>query len=269
MAGDWLKMRHDLADDPAVIRLASSCGLDEFAVLGRLHVLWSWADRHTADGHADGLGLAWVDRKVRHDGFAVEMVRVGWLEETGSGLAFPRFDRHCSDTAKARALKKDRMQRCRGAARATEAPLEKRRVEVPPPPRARARGEQDPAGWETLRDAWKAGPGEPWTPPDPPDEAVERLSEPGWLDAALKAIARLRGCRYFDTPVGLHQFCGPRFVKRVNEGRYDTPKKPKGGKADPWQGDKPELQAAWTDADRKRFEATKRAMAAKMREAAT
>jgi len=221
MAGDWLKMRHDLSDDPAVIRLASACGLDEDAVIGKLFRLWAWADRHTEDGHAEGVGLAWVDRTARHQGFAGEMVRVGWLEETGQGLTFPRFDRHCSDSAKARALKKNRMERCRGAARATEAPLEKRREEYPPPPPACAGAEPDPSKWATLRDAWKNGPGAPWTPPDPPDEAVARLAEPGWLDAAIVAIGRLRGCQFFKTKVSLPQFCGPRFVKRVNQGRYD------------------------------------------------
>lgn len=224
MAGDWLKMRHDLPDDPAVIRIAAVFGIEEDTVVGKLHRLWSWVDRHTTDGHADGVSLPWVDRLVRLDGFAVEMVRVGWLEETGSGLAFPRFDRHCSDTAKARALTKNRVERHRNAASVTDALPEKRREEVPPPPRARARGEPEPAGWETLLAAWKAGPGEPWTSPEAPDEAVERLSEPGWLDAALKAVGRLRACRYFETKVGLHQFCGVRFVKRVNEGRYDAPK---------------------------------------------
>lgn len=104
-------------------------------------------------------------------------------------------------------------------------------------------------------------------PPEPPDEAVERLSEPGWLDAALAAIGRLRACRYFDTKVGLHQFCGPRFVSRVNQGRYDSPKMPKGSRKPP-EDDKPAPQAAWSEADRLRFEATKRAMAARVREAA-
>lgn len=247
MAGDWLKMRHDLADDPAVIRLASACGLDEFAVLGRLHTLWSWADRHTTGGHAEGLGMDWVDRKVRCDGFAVEMVRVGWLEETGSGLAFPRFDRHCSDTAKARALTKNRVERHRNAASVTDALPEKRTEEYPPPPPACA-GEPDPGSWATLRDAWRQGPGAPWTPPDPPDEAVARLAEPGWLDAALSAIGRLRGCKYFTTPVNLPQFCGPRFVRRVNEGRYDDlnpDKKPSRRQADGDRVSAAEAAEAW------------------------
>jgi hypothetical protein len=221
MAGDWLKMRHDLGDDPAVIRLAAACGLDEDAVVGKLHRLWSWADRHTTDGHADGVGLAWVDRTARHQGFAAEMVRVGWLEETGQGLSFPRFDRHCSDSAKSRALTKNRVERHRNGASVTDSLPEERREEYPPPPHACAGEAPDPARWATLRDAWRNGPGAPWTPPYPPDEAVERLADPGWLDGAIAAIGRLRGCKFFRTKVTLPQFCGPRFVKRVNEGRYD------------------------------------------------
>lgn len=221
MAGDWLKMRHDLADDPAVIRLATACRLDEDAVIGKLFRLWSWADRHTMEGKADGVGLEWVDRTVRCPGFAAEMVRVGWLEETGHGLTFPRFDRHCSDSAKSRALTKNRVKRLRNAPSVTGALPEKRREELPPPPPACAGNVPDPARWAVLRDAWKAGPGEPWGPPDPPDEAVARLAENGWLDDAVQAIGRLRACAYFQTRVGLPQFCGPRFVKRVLQGRYD------------------------------------------------
>ncbi len=36
MAGDWLKMRHDLADDPSVIRVAADLSIDEDLVMGRL-----------------------------------------------------------------------------------------------------------------------------------------------------------------------------------------------------------------------------------------
>jgi hypothetical protein len=221
MAGDWLKMRHDLGDDPAVIRIAAACRIDEDSVVGKLHRIWSWVDRHTTEGQADGLGMDWVDRTVRCPGFAVEMVRVGWLEETSQGLSFPRFDRHCSDTAKARALTKARVKRFRNAASVTEALPEKRREEIPPPPPACVR-EVPAERWEILRTAWNAGAGERWTPSEPPDEALERLSEEGWLDEALNAIARLRACKYFRTAVGLPQFCGPRFVRRVLQGRYDS-----------------------------------------------
>ena len=52
MAGDWIPMRVDLADDPAVISIATATGLDELAVVGRLHRLWSWANRHLTTGAA-------------------------------------------------------------------------------------------------------------------------------------------------------------------------------------------------------------------------
>ena len=36
MAGDWIKMRMDLPEDPAVYRLARITGLDRLSVVGRL-----------------------------------------------------------------------------------------------------------------------------------------------------------------------------------------------------------------------------------------
>jgi hypothetical protein len=80
MAGDWLKMRHDLADDPAVIRLASICGLEEDAVIGKLFRLWSWADRHSKDGQVEGVDLAWVDRLARRDGYGAASTRRGGMD---------------------------------------------------------------------------------------------------------------------------------------------------------------------------------------------
>ena len=35
VAGDWIPMRTDLAEDPAVIAIAAATDLDEFAVVGR------------------------------------------------------------------------------------------------------------------------------------------------------------------------------------------------------------------------------------------
>ena len=137
MAGDWLKMRHDLADDPAVIRVAADLSIDEDMVIGKLFRLWSWADRHTTDGEAEGIGQAWVDRLTRCEGFGAALERAGWLEKKTGGLCFPRFHRHCSDTAKARALTAQRVKRSRNGASVTQALPEERREteEVPPPPR--------------------------------------------------------------------------------------------------------------------------------------
>jgi hypothetical protein len=277
MAGDWLKMRHDLADDPSIIRAAADLGIDEDAVLGKCFRLWSWADRHTTDGQASGIGLAWVDRLTRCDGFGAALVRAGWLDELDGGLCFPRFDRHCSDTAKQRALdsrlkaeKRDVRQRagqkpdkCPDAIRTT-AGLEKRRVEVPPPPREAAQGEPEDTdgGWLAFRKLWNAGTGRPWKPGAPPDGWSERVADPGWLEQAREAVARLPRCKFFSDPVTLPQFVGPKFVPLCLGGQYDAAKAKRGGR-------EPEARTVtpWSGEDMERVEATRRKVLEALKEA--
>jgi len=102
MAGDWIKMRVDLADDPAVIKMSNLLQCDEDTVVGKLHRLWSWADRHTIDGITDGVNEAWIDRYVSMKGFAASMVVVQWLIVTDDTIELPNFDRHNGSTAKKR-----------------------------------------------------------------------------------------------------------------------------------------------------------------------
>lgn len=112
MASDWLPMRLDLLDDPAVIACAAATGLDEYAVVGRLLKLWSWANRNTTDGNAScnavGVTGAWVDRYCNATGFAAALLAAGWLFEADPAfpgvLAFPKFDRWNSQGAKTRVL---------------------------------------------------------------------------------------------------------------------------------------------------------------------
>ncbi|WP_236225358.1 DnaT-like ssDNA-binding domain-containing protein [Pseudomonas pseudonitroreducens] len=113
MAGDWIKMRTALADDPAVIAMADRLGLDEFSVVGRLHHLWSWADSQSRDGHAVGVTVRWLNRYVQCDGFAEALAHVGWLTIDDQGIRFPNFDRHNGESAKARGLAKNRKEKQR------------------------------------------------------------------------------------------------------------------------------------------------------------
>jgi hypothetical protein len=115
MAGDWIKMRHDLADDPAVIGIAAELGIDEFAVIGRLHRFWSWADRQSRDGHAVGVTKTWLDRYIQRDGFADAMVKYGWLEVQNDGITIPKFDRHNGNPAKERVLAAERKRKQRSS----------------------------------------------------------------------------------------------------------------------------------------------------------
>ena len=111
MAGDWIKMRANLGGDPAVNAMARTLKLDTFSVVGRLHVLWAWADQHTDDGQLPLTEPEDIDAVVCKRGFADEMLRVGWLEvmETG-GVIIPNWFRHNGDSAKKRAMDMERQR---------------------------------------------------------------------------------------------------------------------------------------------------------------
>jgi hypothetical protein len=109
MAGDWIKMRVDLLDDPAVILISDMCKIDEYGVVGRLHKLWSWADRHTLNGNGLGVTSFWVDRYIDCERFAEAMLEAGWLSDEGGHLSFPKFETHNGETAKKRALTNKRV----------------------------------------------------------------------------------------------------------------------------------------------------------------
>ena len=113
MAGDWIKMRMDLPEDPAVYRLARLTSLDRLSVVGRLYAFWAWADKHAVDGRVDGGSSADVDDIVSHEGFADAMVKVNWLEVGDEYLAIPKHDRHNGESAKERSLKNARQARWR------------------------------------------------------------------------------------------------------------------------------------------------------------
>ena len=102
MAGDWIKMRVDIGDDPAVVAIAEAIGISEDEVVGKLHRLWSWADRHTTDGSAPGITARWVDKYLSSSGFASAMLATKWIEFNEHGVTFPNFDRHNGKSAKSR-----------------------------------------------------------------------------------------------------------------------------------------------------------------------
>lgn len=115
MSGDWIKMRSDLPEDPAVVRLAEALGIKVPEVVGHLHRIWSWADAHAAGGVVEKFDSAFLDR-ITIPGFANTLKEVGWLENGGGKVVFPRFDRHNGAQAKTRALDALRKRRERMSA---------------------------------------------------------------------------------------------------------------------------------------------------------
>ncbi len=156
MAGDWIPMRMDLHEDPAVIAIAVATGMDEYAVVGRLHKLWGWANKQLASGVASGVTSDWVDRYVSAAGFAAAMLDAGWLRtRSGGAIEFPNFERWNSGGAKKRLLNAQWMRNRRGGAESgepntTPAPPEKRREQKKKAPLPPSGGERSDPSWKEL-----------------------------------------------------------------------------------------------------------------------
>lgn len=108
MAGDWIKMRVDLASSPKVVRIASALCADRLRVIGGLHAVWSLFDAHSSDGVLDGYTTDAMDELIGFRGFAAAMVSVGWLLDDGDALRATRFDEHNGQSAKRRAMETER-----------------------------------------------------------------------------------------------------------------------------------------------------------------
>jgi hypothetical protein len=120
MSGDWIKMRNDLAEDPAVMQVADRLGLSDFEVVGRMHALWAWTDRQTTDGFLEGVTARRVDQKLQCEGFAAALQDAGWLHIQDDGVQIPDFHKHNGQSAKARSLAAQRQERKRAAPEAAD-----------------------------------------------------------------------------------------------------------------------------------------------------
>lgn len=102
MAGDWIKMKSALANEPEVRAIAKRTGLDLFGVVGRLHAVWAYADSVTECGEIPYLDESDIDKMVEHEGFADAMRHVGWLEVRDASIVIPAFETHNGKSAKRR-----------------------------------------------------------------------------------------------------------------------------------------------------------------------
>lgn len=247
-------MRHDLADDPAVIGIACATKLDEFSVIGRLHKVWSWADRHTVDGNAPSVTVFWLNEFVRCDGFAQAMIKEKWLAETKGGeggLQIPKFDEYISESSKRRGLTSRRARKFRSKSNApsvTEiknsnapsvtksAPREEKRREekkggTSVPPRRAAAEKITPA---EFVQAWNemAGGSESIPPVDGlTDKETESLRQrnkkPPWRDQWRSGLERIRGSPFCnghgerDWTADPEFFLRPAALTKILRGKYD------------------------------------------------
>ena len=115
MAGDWIKMRGNLWDDPRVSRLVDLTDSSEAAIVGALYWLWATADQHSADGVMFGLTTKSIDRKTGITGFADALISVGWLADHPEGVRIVRFEEHNGKSAKRRCSESVRKMSARNA----------------------------------------------------------------------------------------------------------------------------------------------------------
>lgn len=102
MAGEWIKLRTNLWDDPRVTRLCDLTDQPEAMVIGGLYWLWAMADEHTEDGLLPGLTLRAIDRKTGVPGLADALVQIGWLRDGEQGVEVVNFSEHNGESAKRR-----------------------------------------------------------------------------------------------------------------------------------------------------------------------
>lgn len=102
MAGDWIKMRGNLWDDPRIARMVDMTNSSEAAVIGALYWLWATADQHTEDGVMAGLSLRQIDRKTGVAGFGAALCAIGWLADHPEGVRIVGFCEHNGASAKKR-----------------------------------------------------------------------------------------------------------------------------------------------------------------------
>lgn len=108
MAGEWIKMRTNLWDDPRVSSLCDLTGQPEAMVVGGLYWLWAMADEHTEDGYLPGLTLRAISRKTGVVGLGEAMVQIGWIEVSGDGVRVVNFAEHNGASAKRRSMEAKR-----------------------------------------------------------------------------------------------------------------------------------------------------------------
>lgn len=115
MAGDWIKMRSNLWDDPRVARICDLTEAGEAAVVGGLYWLWATADQHSEDGIMLGLTIRAIDRKTGINGFGDALVSAGWLADHPEGVRIVRFEEHNGKSAKRRCSESVRKMSARDA----------------------------------------------------------------------------------------------------------------------------------------------------------
>jgi hypothetical protein len=275
MAGEYIMRDANLGSKPEILEIVELTGCIREVVCYRVEELWCWASMNTADGtiRATPARLAMVCGGDADFWLAVE--RVGWIKfdpEAGT-MTVSGWEKRFSKAAKARIEDRNRKAAERLSAGSGGCPdsvrdlseadrkdfaLEERRVDEKrrdsPPPHSSSGKPRDEGKAEEIRKAWdaaaKLGIVPRYESKTLPSAIWDRLADPAWGDEALRAIDRLPGCRFLETPPPFRQFVGTDrkgvpFVSKILAGDFDARKKPRPAPGAPAAADgRPSAEAA-------------------------
>ena len=81
----WIKVYHDLSEHPKVYRLAETLKVEQYAAVGLVVSLWTWALTHAPDGDLEKFPDAALARacywKKSPSAFVQALTAAGWLDE--------------------------------------------------------------------------------------------------------------------------------------------------------------------------------------------
>lgn len=201
MAKDWIPMREDLHEDPAVLAMADSLETRPEHIVGYCHKFWSWLSRNASADCLQNVRLMSVESVLNLPGFLRLLCEVGWLEEYQNDagqpcLRVPNFDRWLSQSGKRRALEsqRKRSQRSENVRNASA----KRPQNVPP-----KAGLQDRTGQDSNKG--DKSPLDP-LPPGEDLQAIESIEPPELRRAVTDWLAYKTERKEKYKPQGLKAF---------------------------------------------------------------
>lgn len=293
MGREWIPLDIDLETKPEILEIMEATGCGPEMAVYRLFKLWGWFSLNSADGAA----RATPERLARVCGgdaeFWLAVERAGWIQfdQSAQTAHIPRWSLRFSAGAKARAVDANRKTRERGRKQQmsekcpgvpgqmsahTVTREEEEDISSSSSSRDASQGEaaDTPAAeavaaeWPDFVKAWNGGSGVRYLAGKPPERFAERLRDPEWMPAAVKAIGLLPQCKFFSSPVPLNQFLRYGFVEAVLSGQYANPRAARVSAAVQKLG----LHDAappreFSGEDAARFEATRQRELAKLREA--
>lgn len=136
MSSNWLKIRENIHEDPAILRMAHKLNTRPEHVVGYCVKFWGWVSRNVvpnvsledgdtcpdlvpdvSSGIVPDVPIESLEAVLNVPGFLALLQEVGWLkchEVDGKSLiVIPKMDRHLSESAKKRALDAEKKRKLR------------------------------------------------------------------------------------------------------------------------------------------------------------